>query len=424
MRLLTFISILIISHCSFFIDYCQAGYKLRHGVRPVGLGGAFVSIADDGTTVWWNPAGLGEREVSEFNISSGRIFNALRSPVVYSIYANSIQPFGRGLGVGAWHLSGIHTEFDQGREDIYEGYYQEGIFGLAYGRRFKAKIPFNLGFSFNLPFKKIKPNDYVTIDPILKDRHSLIRISLDAGLLMKINEHWSYGASIRNINEPNMSYEAAKMKKEGISKDLWPNDKLPYLFQTGISFRQDFSLWTLRAALEYSYRNRKIDGNRDKTFHFGFEGWFFRGMSGFRAGINRDDLSLGFSGRVNQQSMPIQLDIAYSIPFTELENTGNIWRIGLRFQFGREGGFSPEVTIKEFRMDQLFASNYKYYVSTPIGNVTISNDTGNIFKNIKVGLMINQYMDFPTETKIDELKPYSKKTLPLFASFNNNVLTI
>ncbi|HQJ96722.1 MAG TPA: hypothetical protein PLN17_06340, partial [Candidatus Cloacimonas sp.] len=28
------------------------------GVRPLGMGGAFSSLADDGSAIYWNPAGL------------------------------------------------------------------------------------------------------------------------------------------------------------------------------------------------------------------------------------------------------------------------------------------------------------------------------------------------------------------------------
>ena len=28
------------------------------GTRPLGMGGAFIAVADDGNTITWNPAGL------------------------------------------------------------------------------------------------------------------------------------------------------------------------------------------------------------------------------------------------------------------------------------------------------------------------------------------------------------------------------
>ena len=32
--------------------------QLFVGTRPLGMGGAFIAVADDGNTITWNPAGL------------------------------------------------------------------------------------------------------------------------------------------------------------------------------------------------------------------------------------------------------------------------------------------------------------------------------------------------------------------------------
>lgn len=393
----------------------EAGVKLRHGVRPMGLGGAFVSIADDGTAVWWNPAGLGYRDVAEFNISGGRIYGRMRGPSIWDVYANSIQPLGK-LGVGAWHFTMLQVPFDTGNSSIGDGHYQEGVFGLSLGRKFRMKRPLSVGTSFNLLVKNINANSYVDIDPLFEDQKRLYKFGLDLGLIWQFSESFTLGAAIRNVNEPNFAF--------GPEAGYDDTDKLPYTFQTGISYRKNLQSWSWRAALEYSTRHRWINSEPDETIHFGTEGWFFHGMTGFRFGFNRDEFSLGFSGRVNQQSMPIQLDLAYTVPITEMENPGNIWRAALRFQFGREGGFAPEITIKEFQMNSLFAAMYKYYATTPVGTVEIFNDTNSTFKNIKVGLLISRYMDFPTEMSVEKLAPYERKTIPLFASLNNTVLKV
>ena len=52
--------------------------KIGVGARALGMGGAFVAVADDGTAAYWNPAGLGslgKREVSFMHTSvSGNKF--------------------------------------------------------------------------------------------------------------------------------------------------------------------------------------------------------------------------------------------------------------------------------------------------------------------------------------------------------------
>ena len=39
--------------------------KIGVGAKAMGMGGAFVSLADDGTAPYWNPAGLGLEENQE-----------------------------------------------------------------------------------------------------------------------------------------------------------------------------------------------------------------------------------------------------------------------------------------------------------------------------------------------------------------------
>jgi len=38
--------------------YAGEFLKIPVGARAVGMGGAFVAVADDATAPWWNPAGL------------------------------------------------------------------------------------------------------------------------------------------------------------------------------------------------------------------------------------------------------------------------------------------------------------------------------------------------------------------------------
>ncbi len=45
------------------------GQELGVGARAMGMGGAFVGVADDYSAMYWNPAGMGQIKISEFNIS-------------------------------------------------------------------------------------------------------------------------------------------------------------------------------------------------------------------------------------------------------------------------------------------------------------------------------------------------------------------
>lgn len=55
--------------CALWADSVDALPYLRMGVgaRPLGMGGAFVGVADDGNAVYWNPAGLVQAKSLQFN---------------------------------------------------------------------------------------------------------------------------------------------------------------------------------------------------------------------------------------------------------------------------------------------------------------------------------------------------------------------
>jgi hypothetical protein len=49
------------------------------GVRPLGMGGAFVSLADDGSAIYWNPSGISQIKKSEVTAMHAFLYNGLAS---------------------------------------------------------------------------------------------------------------------------------------------------------------------------------------------------------------------------------------------------------------------------------------------------------------------------------------------------------
>jgi long-chain fatty acid transport protein len=73
------------------------------GARSLGLGGAFVAVADDATAAWSNPAGLLALTKPEISVE-GRFWDFASSSVV------SGHAFGSPTGVGFDTISGLHEE--------------------------------------------------------------------------------------------------------------------------------------------------------------------------------------------------------------------------------------------------------------------------------------------------------------------------
>jgi len=49
------------------------------GVRPLGMGGAFAAIADDGSAIYWNPSGIAQIKDSHIKIMHAFLYNGLAS---------------------------------------------------------------------------------------------------------------------------------------------------------------------------------------------------------------------------------------------------------------------------------------------------------------------------------------------------------
>lgn len=93
-----------------------------------------------------------------------------------------------------------------------------------------------------------------------------------------------------------------------------------------------------------------------------------------------------------------------------------------RAEQGRSAG--PLIDIQNVTINKVFSSLYKFYNTTPIGEIKITNNGQETFPKIKVGLKVLNYMDFSTDKEVKDVKPGATITVPLYASFNNKILEI
>ncbi|PKM97944.1 MAG: hypothetical protein CVU79_05805 [Elusimicrobia bacterium HGW-Elusimicrobia-3] len=72
----------------------------------------------------------------------------------------------------------------------------------------------------------------------------------------------------------------------------------------------------------------------------------------------------------------------------------------------------------------IFSANYKYYMKKPVGRVTVQNNTQSDFANVKLSFFFKDFMDFPSDTVVPEVKAGSKVDVDLVATLNNRILNI
>lgn len=114
--------------------------KIGVGARPVGMGEAFVAVANDPSTIYWNPAGLAGLQRKEVTASH----TAWPADVNYDFVAAvlPVQKLGGSFGI---QLASLRTDLDETDELHPYGtgrtfQYTDFVGGLSYARRFTDKL--------------------------------------------------------------------------------------------------------------------------------------------------------------------------------------------------------------------------------------------------------------------------------------------
>ncbi|NTV51489.1 MAG: hypothetical protein HGA76_00545 [Candidatus Firestonebacteria bacterium] len=271
----------------------ESPFELGLGARALALGKAFTAIADDATTVYWNPGGLGllnQKEAAACHVflNEGTLYDTLA--YVHPVYE-----------VGTVGLAGLHIQTG-GIERRDDHDYLQGTFDyqqseglIALGREL---FP---GFGAGLTFK---------VEQQILDTYQATGYGMDLGFLYSPHKTFSVGLMLQNAMPPQMQL------KEPVSMLLnarlgtayrWVVDKSEnnvVLFSVEVE-KPGYDLWLLHGGMEY------------RIFH----------ILSLRAGWDRDrpmgGVGLAFKG----------LALDYAVTYRELSGTMHIaslsWRFGL-----------------------------------------------------------------------------------------------
>jgi len=77
----TFLPLVLIFSSLHAGDYTASFLDIGVGSRPLAMGGAFCSIADDGSAFYWNPAGLSLVRKTQISGMYGSIFGSIQNPL-------------------------------------------------------------------------------------------------------------------------------------------------------------------------------------------------------------------------------------------------------------------------------------------------------------------------------------------------------
>lgn len=165
-------------------------------------------------------------------------------------------------------------------------------------------------------------HDYLTgsdplaaADPVFANGTSKGAASFDAGVKADLTDELSAGASVRNINSPDVG--------------LASEDRVPREYQAGASY--DVKPWGLRVSGDVLYRDNKVGTLRDRMVPaVGLEKRFEDERIRFRVGANTEQLSAGVGINVGK----LGFDYAFVIARNLASDNAGTHLIGLKYRFG------------------------------------------------------------------------------------------
>jgi hypothetical protein len=263
--------------------------KIGVGARSLGLGGAFVSVAEDASALYWNPAGIAQLEDKQITLS---YVNYLLD--IHSGFVGFVLPRSDGIRLGAAVDYFSYGEFQKTTVEDPTGS-QLGTFGaMDIAISFTAAYPMPSGLLLGGTAKII----YSKIEDYASDAYALDL----GGLYLLADGRTRLGASIQNLG----------FQRSGYASDH--RDGLAAVFRAGASHRLA-GLPLLLSVDMYKpmdhHFNVNVGGELQPAETFFLRlGWSSLGLDQ-QVGTDRDDLA-GFSGGVGVKWQQYGLDYAYS----------------------------------------------------------------------------------------------------------------
>ncbi|HVP40033.1 MAG TPA: PorV/PorQ family protein [Candidatus Saccharimonadales bacterium] len=291
--------------------------KLGVGARALGMGGAFVSLSDDATALYWNPAGLAflhhHMLMPAHSEEFGQILN-------YD-YLAYVQPLGprESLGIGIVRLSldNIPLTDSLRLDNLGQPIYDEGrliytsdtelALLMSYGRAVSSRL--NLGATAKLIRQSVAD-------------HSSFGIGADVGAIYSPSPSVSIGLAVDDVFGTFLSWDT------GHHERISPSARLGGSLTRALG--RDH-LVTLAGDLYFTFDGRRTvsqfsSGQVGGEYHLGVEYWFKRALA-LRTGYNHGSFTAGAGGRRGR----FALDYA----FISNSNVGldNTQRISGSFEF-------------------------------------------------------------------------------------------
>jgi hypothetical protein len=293
---------------AFGAKYAGEFLSLGVGARALGMGGAFVGVADDATACFWNPSGLCQLNQRQLSLMHAETFGSLLNQdfIAFALPMGSEHPGSamafslQRLGGGGVKITDLEKEgidiSDTNRVVLLreESHADYALF-FSYSHQMRPKLLW--GANLKLIYR-----DVVSV--------SAFGIGADFSFLTKPYSFLSVGANLMDLTSSLLFYD------NGTTETINPTTKLGLSINHQI---KDFYL-ILATDADVRYEGRKSAaqfwlGKLSLDMHYGAE-VSYRGKLAGRLGFDQGDFTAGAGFWINQ----LGLDVAF-LSHEELDNT-------------------------------------------------------------------------------------------------------
>ena len=329
-----------VSMLAFAEEGSHAAEFLSHGVgaRALGMGSSFVSVADDATAAYWNPAGLAQIQRRAFAAMYSDSFGASQGGflskglVEYNFVGYVHQIEGIGSAGISWIRLGVddipHTTFvDINGNGRLGDFLDKDGDGVKDPGEWYIDRPEVAGYFSNADnallisyARQVQPN--FSIGGNLKLlRQSLFENSgngfgLDLGLMLKPLDGLHIGAVLADATGTQIRWNTD-------DEPVFTRDRR---FRIGLSYRISFPVIgkaTFGVDLETDRKDLKVDGGTARIIRFGGEYWLFNVVA-LRIGAEGTKLAAGAGIRLRLGETALYADYAFNA-----HDLGNSQRVSI-----------------------------------------------------------------------------------------------
>jgi outer membrane protein OmpA-like peptidoglycan-associated protein len=359
------------------------------GVRPAGMGQAFVSVADDANTVLFNPAGFAQIQKLELI----GMYSDLYSNLNPGLFTNETDRLGYNFISLGVPVSDQIGSFGMAWTNFTSTIYKENIFTLSYGRLIWKKHNLKTGINIKVLQWMLVANEF-TSDKSLFPYSELYKMgfTLDLGILGEPVSGLQVGLALDNLIPANMALEDEEI--------------VPVVIRLGGTYQVPIKIPdmdVLQTTLELNIRAEVAN------VKMGAEAWFFQRRFAVRTGFNLDEITFGLSlgNHWSRETLGTQLDYAFSYPLM-VNGTFGSHRVGLTLHwdmFAKPKKEQPE-KIVVIKTKQIPAEESKEYKR-------MQAEVENLQAQVKA--LDAELLEFKKQIKIGILKPI------LFNTSKNNI---